>query len=77
MQPRQINHADSGQAARGDDAVYRPGAEARHPQQIFAAGGRNIEREAPAVAQRPGQFGSMSSESMPFASSTISSASKP
>ena len=48
--------ADRGQAARGDDAVDRLGAEARHAQQLLAAGGCDIEREAVAVAQRPGQF---------------------
>ena len=48
MQAREIGDPNGSHAAGGDDAIDRPGAEAGHAQQILAAGGADIEREAAA-----------------------------
>lgn len=56
VQPRQIGKAYRGGAPRRDDALDCLGAEARHAQELLAAGTVDVEREAIAVAQRPGEL---------------------
>src|SRR5690349_5893710 len=56
MKSREIGEANGSEAARGDDAIDRLGAEARYPQQFFAARAVDVERKAVAVPQRPGKL---------------------
>ena len=42
--------------AGGEQFVDRPGAEAGHPQQLFARGAVHVEREEVAMLQRPGEL---------------------
>jgi hypothetical protein len=56
MQPGEVADADRRNAAGFDDALHGFCAKAGYAQKVLATGAIDVEREAVAVAQRPGEF---------------------